>query len=232
MTIAVCDDERIFRVKILELLENYKKEHFLTFEILEFSSGEELLNYKNDIFLVFLDVEMPGRNGMEIAKLIKEKKENILIVFLTSHSEMMQKAFQVKAFRYLLKPLRHRDFLECMESAMKEMKASKVLLSVDGIQKVVNLKEIQYIEAGEKNTFIRTKSTTYESKYTMTEWVNILADGHFFRCHKTYYINLAFVDEIHKEYAVLYNKERVAVSRRSRKEFNQKLLDYIKSNSR
>ncbi|MHB8128694.1 MAG: LytR/AlgR family response regulator transcription factor [Mobilitalea sp.] len=232
MTIAICDDVSIFREKVFELLEKYRVEHNLLYKVVKFTSGEELLNYKGDIFLIFLDFEMPGMNGMEIARLLKQKSKDTLITFLTSHPEMMQNAFEVKAFRYLLKPLKPHDLVNCMEVALMELAQSKVVLNIEGIQKVISIKNIQYIESGDNNTFVRTKDYTYQSKNTMIEWETILLEGCFFRCHKTYFVNLAFVDEIYKEYIVLYNKERVSISRRSRKEFQQKLLDYIKSNAR
>jgi DNA-binding LytR/AlgR family response regulator len=66
----------------------------------------------------------------------------------------------------------------------------------------------------------------------MAEWEDSLSDGSFFRCHKTYFVNLAYVDEIQKEYATLYNQERVAVSRRNKKEFEKRIIQYIKRNAR
>ena len=98
MIIALCDDEKIFHWNVISLLEKYREERGLSFQIVEFSSGAEVLNYKEDIFLVFMDVEMPGMNGIETAKFLRQKNKETIIVFLTSHAEMMQKAFEVKAF--------------------------------------------------------------------------------------------------------------------------------------
>lgn len=232
MTIAVCDDEVLFRINVIRLLEKYREDHMLSFQIAEFSSGDELLDYNCDIFLVFLDFEMPGRNGMSTARLLKQKNQDTLIVFLTSHPEMMQKAFEVKAFRYLLKPLRPHDLVISINAALKEMEQSKVVLFDNGVQKIINLKDIQYIEAGVNYTFARTEKSVFQSKNTMSEWENIVKEEHFYRCHKTYIVNIKFVDEVLINAVVLYNKEKVSLSRRNKKEFQQKLLQYIKNMAR
>lgn len=232
MTIAICDDEPLFRSIVYQALEKYKSEHTLSFQIVEFKSGAELLNFREDIFLVFLDYEMPERNGMDTARLLKQKNKDILIAFLTSHPEKMQNAFEVKAFRYILKPLKHHDLENCMNAALAELNQSKVILSDQGIQKIVSLKEIHYIEAGDNYTYVRTDSTVYHSKYTMSEWEAIVKDEGLVRCHKAYIVNLKYVDEIYTDYIVLYSKEKVLLSRRSRKDFQQKLVNYIKNNAK
>lgn len=232
MIIAVCDDEVIFREKVIKILKIYKEEHTLSYEVVFFSSGNELLKYKEPYFLVFLDIEMPGMNGMQVARHIKQKNKDTIIVFLTSHPEMMQKAFEVRAFRYLLKPVSQKDLDECMNAVMEELEAATVMLHKGGIQKIVKIKDILYIEAGIKNTVVRTEEGIYESKSSMAEWDDMLTDGNFFRCHKTYFVNLAYVNEIQKEYASLHNLERVAVSRRKRKEFEKRILGYIKRNAK
>jgi two-component system LytT family response regulator len=232
MTIAVCDDEKIFREKVLQLLMQYKEENAISYDTAFFSSGKELLNYKESYFLVFLDIEMPGLNGLEVARRIKQKDKETIIVFLTSHPQMMQKAFEVRAFRYLLKPVNKEELYKCLNAVLGELESETVLLQRDGVNKIINLKKILYIEAGTKNTIVRTEEGIYESKNNMAEWEDRLTDGSFFRCHKTYFVNLAYVDEIQKEYATLYNKERVSVSRRNRKEFEKRILIFIKRNAR
>ncbi len=232
MTIAVCDDEKIFREKVVSMLAQYRKENACTFEIASFASGKELLNYEGTYFLVLLDIEMPGIGGMETARRIKEKNKDIIVVFLTSHAQMMQKAFEVRAFRYLLKPISMIDIDQCLNAVMAELEEETVILSREGMDKLVSIRKILYIEAGIKNTIVRTEEGTYASKNNMAEWEDRLTDGSFFRCHKTYFVNLAYVDEIQKEYATLYNRERVAVSRRQRKEFEKRILQYIKRNAR
>lgn len=229
MLIGVCDDEKIYRSLVIEQLNRYGVENGLPLEVLEFQSGEEMMEQERELDLVLLDIEMHGISGMETAHFLQEQNEDTLIIFLTGHREMMQESFEVNAFRFLLKPLQYHDLERCMKAVRKELDKGRVILNLDGMQKVVLHKAIIYIEADGKNTIVRTMDSSYLTRNTMKEWEDILNKMYFVRCHKTYFINLAYVDEINKEYIILQNKERVAISRRNRKEFQQKLYTFINS---
>ncbi|MGB4660260.1 MAG: LytTR family DNA-binding domain-containing protein [Mobilitalea sp.] len=227
MLIGICDDEKMYRSLVIEQLDRYGTENNLPLEVLEFQSGEELMEQERELNLVLLDIEMQGISGMETAYRLQERNEDLLIIFLTGHKEMMQESFEVNAFRFLLKPLQYHDLERCMNAVRKELDKGKVILNLDGMQKVVLYKSILYIEADGKNTIVRTLDSSYLTRNTMIEWEEILNKMYFVRCHKTYFINLAYVDEVNKEYIILQNKERVAISRRNRKEFQQKLYTFI-----
>lgn len=74
-------------------------------EPIQFCSGEELLQFKDDIYLAFLTVEVGGKDGYKIANLLLKKKPNILIAFLAEDTKDIQKAFELGAFRFLRKPI-------------------------------------------------------------------------------------------------------------------------------
>ncbi len=231
MRIAICDDQSVILEQTKQSIKGYCERHSFACQLVQFTSGEALLSYPQELTLVFLDYEMPKLNGMDTACLLKQKHPDIYIVFLTSHPEMMPNAFEVRAFRYLIKPLSDKELEKCINAVRKELAPNEVILYDNDIQKIVRLRKIQYIEAAKKGTAVRTEKETLESSYTMADWQKIIFHESFFRCHKSYYINLAFIDEIHKDYAKLFNGEKVAISRRSRKEFQDKLMEYIKINA-
>lgn len=231
MRIAICDDQAIILEQTRQSIKNYCTKHAFPCELVRFLSGEALLEQEQSFDLVFLDYEMPKLNGMLTARALKEKSPDTLIVFLTSHPEMMPNAFEVRAFRYLLKPLSDTELEKCIHAARKEMAPTEVILYDGDIQKVTSLKNVQYIEAAERGTTVRTRKETLTSKCTMVDWQNLLPQDSFYRCHKSFYINLAFVDEIHKDYVKLQNDEKVAISRRCRKEFQDKLFGFVRNNA-
>ena len=122
MKIAVCDDDLIFQRKIKEELDQYYQSLDVLVEI--FSSGEDLLRAAAadpyGFFCVFLDIEMPGIDGMETARRLGELNRNLPVLFLTSHRDLAVEGYELNAFRFLTKPLEHERL--CRSLAALEAK--------------------------------------------------------------------------------------------------------------
>lgn len=131
-------------------------------------SGYELLNSEITFDLIFLDIEMPEIDGMKTAELLREKRNESLIIFLTSHTECMPDAFKVKAFRFLSKPIEREGFTEVVVEAKKEfLNGRKIVITVKEEVKLVSQKDIVYLEAFGDGTYIYTKDEVIESNETL-----------------------------------------------------------------
>ena len=97
----------------------------------------------------------------------------------------------------------------------------------DKSKEIIKTKDIQYIEPRSKGTIVRSADDTYYSKDAMIKWEENLSNQPFSRCHKSYIVNLMYVNKIHKGYAELHSGERVMISRRKHKEFKQRLNKYV-----
>ena len=103
--LALCDDDAVFRLKFKEMLTRVLDNAGIFHHIYEFESGEDLLeNYPKKLDILFLDIKMASLNGLETAKLLREQGQDFLLIFITSAEEYVYDAFEVEAFRYLLKP--------------------------------------------------------------------------------------------------------------------------------
>lgn len=232
MTIGVCDDESIIRDELVRLCINYRSKNMIDYEVKSFTSGEELLSYQEPIDILFLDIQMKGINGLRTAERIREKDDGMIIIFLTGYKGFMQEGYRVRAFRYLLKPVKVSEFIKALYDAITDLKKdSKAILGRNGEAFFIKLKEIIYIELVNRYTVVRTKRTYYESSMTMTEWVNILNTGDFFRVHKAYIVNMAYIEEIDKE-VLLDNGEKVEVSLRQITKLKKACKDYRRRNAR
>ena len=177
LKVAVCDDEKIICNEIKKRLLEIRPE----FEVLLFSSGDELIKSDKNFDLIFLDIEMPQLDGMETAQILRKNHKNEYIIFLTSHSELMAEAFKVKAFRFLEKPIELNTFREAVTMAEKEILSNeKLTISMKGQLKVIYLKDIVYIEAFGDGTYIYTNEEVIESKNTLKYWNEKLGTVHFF----------------------------------------------------
>lgn len=82
-----------------------------------YNNGTDLLKNIDKEYILILDIEIPEINGMKIAKIIRQNRKDIEIIFLTSHSELMSEAFKVKAFRFLNKPIDKKKLIEALDGA-------------------------------------------------------------------------------------------------------------------
>jgi len=101
MLIAICDDEKVIRDQI----ELFIREQKGKYSVVQYDSGERLLSDNKFFDLVFLDIQMEGRNGIDIARELRRRKNCNILVFVTGAKEYVYDAFDVSAFHYLLKPL-------------------------------------------------------------------------------------------------------------------------------
>lgn len=234
LKIAICEDE----VKQQEILEQYI-DKILTeitkdYEILTFISGEELLeNYPENVDIFLLDIKMDKLNGMEIAKKIREiDKKEVEIIFTTSLVKYIQDGYEVRAYRYLLKPIKFDDLKKHLTSCIKEINEKKEnYIVVNGKNDVykINISHITYIEIQNKDMTIHTIDKDYNIKMSIDKIEKELSRYNFFRCHKSFLVNISYIENIKQYIAILENKDEVPISRYRFKETKARFLSYIGS---
>ena len=211
VNIAICEDELIHRDEIRELLESNLKLHNVSYNIYEFKNGKELLRkYPNDLDILILDIKMDDMDGIEVARNIREFDEEVEIIFMTSYPEYMQKGYEVRAYRYLLKPIKEEDIRNNIISLIELLKVERskylCISTKDNIHRIA-INSIVYIETERPNLIINTISSSYKSKITMKDIETYLNEYNFFRCHNSYLINLKFVEEIQKNNVIVKGKK-------------------------
>lgn len=231
MKIGICDDEKIVRDDILKRIQIYNAQY----KIETFSEGKTLLEADCEFDLIFLDIEMEGMNGLEVATLLRERGYKGEIIFLTSHSEFMQEAFKVKAFRYLCKPIEKEQLEEALYR-LEQQQSEESYITVVSEGNVLKLKvsEIVYIEACGDETIIFTSNLrTYYTGKTLKYWKEQLENGNFMQVHRSYIVAFAYIKAYCQTYVEIlgYGKE-IPISRRMRVEFKKRFLQYMKTHVR
>ena len=193
MRIAVCDDDRAIREEISRLVKKQMPEA----DIVAYQSGEEMISAGEDFAISFLDIEMGKVSGMDIARHIREKEASLtqrsILIFVTGYREYMEEAFDVNAFHYLIKPIDPEKFAEVFDRARKEMSAfdeqnkKQIMVKTSGIQQKIWLRDIYYIESGNKKVIIHTIGGILEVYGKMEEFESSLGNS-FYRCHRCYLV--------------------------------------------
>lgn len=228
MRIAVCDDEELFRIEFKNVLD--KALVNVDYDIDTFSGGSSLYEafLKEPFDLVFLDVEMPGIDGITLAKRLRAISENVHIVFLTSHIEYALEGYEVNALRYLVKPVDMNKLGEVLKYVQdKKNNSRQIMIREDGEDIVIDISDIIYMESMDKNVRIVTSKREYVTRYNISDYEEELKNSGFLRIHRGYLISLSKVKKIVKNDVVMDGDISLPVSRSNLKALKDAVYAYV-----
>lgn len=235
--IAICDDEAVFREHTERECKRYFGERKAETDIvLEpqfslFSSGEELLQDKEIYDILFLDIEMPGEDGISIKEYFEKERKQTRIIFLTSHDERVMEAFGKNVIYFLRKPLDKIEFEKAMNRILSDVKGQTVELEENGETIMLPVKKIKYIEAQDKYTTVIWGKEKCLVRKTMKFWEDTLPKQDFCRIHKSYLINFEyFIKE--KDEVILNKEKRIKLSRKNKEEILNRYREFLRGKLR
>ena len=207
LELVLCDDEKIYRNDLKHLLSWELELSGIEYKITEFSSGEELISTLTpaDSQILFLDIEMPGINGIETAKKLREQENHAQIIFVTSHPDFVFQGYEVRALNYILKPYEPEKLLKVLHTALQELHISEdryfvVEQRAGSIR--IPLDTIQYFYSEKRLVHLVTAAQTY----TFYDKLNVLEDrlpNTFARIHNRYLIHLKYLEQIDGNQAIV-----------------------------
>lgn len=229
MKIAICDDER----KIRELLGEKVKKIYPDAELQFLTTGEELLAMEDQPDILFLDIQMPGRDGMEIAKELRKNGEDSILIFVTAIEEYVFQAFDVGAFHFLVKPFTDEKFDEVLANAVEQLNNRNnlegelekyIMIKSGGNRMKVPLNEIVYAEVFNRkiNIHLQDRDVIYYGR--MSELEKSLGED-FFRPHRGYLIHFKYVTK-YNGCTITVKDKTVIMAKAKFPDFVQKYLKY------
>lgn len=229
--VVICEDQLEQQLLLKEYLDDILKNCTDLYEILTYKSGENLLgDYPNDVDIFLLDIQMGSITGMDVARKIREiDKKSVEIIFTTSLIEYIQEGYEVRAYRYLLKPIQYNDLKIHVVNCIKEIEQMDKYLIINDKSNTKKIKhsQITYIEIQKKDMTIHTVNGDYVIKYSMDKIEKEIDNVNFYRCHKSFLVNLEYVDSVKQYSAILENEEEVPISRHRFKDTKNRFFNLI-----
>lgn len=231
LSIAVCDDIALECAQLAKQIRHITGQAGHEILLREFYTGKELLQSTETFDILFLDIKMPGLDGMELARLLRRREETCLLVFVTAVSEYVFEAYDVEAFAYLVKPVTDEHLAKVLTRGMKKLRresSESLLVSSQRLVRKIPLKDIIYMESQGRLLTIHTIQDLIETYDQIGQMEKRLGSKNFFRCHKGYLVNLKYVDTYDKTQIYLETKDTVLLAKRRYDEFTRALMHYLK----
>lgn len=228
MDIAVVDDERMIREQICGLIENQVP----NCRIKSYSSGEEIVASEKRFDIIFLDIKMGGMGGIETARRLREKNSEAVLIFVTGIKEYVFEALDLYAFQYLLKPINEKKFAEVIERAVKEVEKHSYRreLFIRSKKLTIAQADILYIESNGKKVEIHTVNSreSIDIYGTMDELEKEL-DENFYRCHRSYIVNMSYIAGYDNDSIFLTNGDKVYLTKKKYSEFKKAYMWHLQN---
>lgn len=215
--VAIVDDSNIDAEYVQSILKAWAQDRQAGVQAERFGSAENFLFYYADDKvwdILLLDIEMGAMDGVSLARRIRQENELVQIVFITGFPDFMAEGYEVSALHYLIKPVGKEKLFAVLDKAAANLgkKEKQLAISFDRQTELVPLSKITYIEAQKQYVVIHTDGQEYRMKASLAETEKEL-DEYFFKCQRSFIVNLRHVLRINNDFVVLKNGAEVPISR-------------------
>lgn len=218
--IAIVEDQSGDAGKLKALLESYAKSTGLDFAVTWFQNASRLLDgYRHQYELIFMDIRMPGVDGMQAAHELREMDHTVALVFLTSLAQYAVESYEVEATDYILKPITAAALALKLPRILGKCSVVREDVVIRNGENSIKLKsnELRYVEIYDHHIQFDTVSGVLRSYGTLKEIERNLPDG-FFRINNQTIVNLSFVTHVEGDKTVVAGRT-FSISRGRRREF-------------
>ncbi len=235
---TICDDEKAQLTLLESYLRQWAGERKYEIEIDLCQSAEQFLfrqGYEGESDILLLDIDMPGKSGISLARELREKGENLQIIFVTGLEDYVLEGYDVEAVSYLIKPVKKERLFRCLDKAWERLGREEpaLLFQTAGGAARVRLRDICYLESDAHDTqvhclkgfgeVLRSRSGIHE----LEEQINKSSRA-FFKIHRSYLVNLSCVSRISRREVEMDTGEKLPIARGRWEALNKAYLEYYR----
>ena len=229
MRILICDDEQKFVDDLKFHIERYMQTHLINAEITTTVSPEEILKGDAVYDLAFLDIQMPGVDGITLGKELKSRNSKLILFYITAYSDYLDEAMDLQIFRYFYKPFDEKRLYASLDRAMEYLDESYVDIIVEGGKESVKIPvdDIVFVRRENRKITVFTVNKDYVCKSGFGEIISKLPNTFFYLVHKSFLVNIHHITKY--SYTEIYvGDTRISVATRKQADFHKFWFDYVK----
>jgi len=231
LTIAICDDDTFDINDELRMLEQVMPRFEVGYSIDTYTTADEMLASEKLYYIVFLDVEMEGLNGIKAAETIHKKNKDCLIFFVTNHENYMDEALNKHAFRFWTKPINKARLIYGIKSAILEVGSRVENIPIPLGRETINISshEIICVFHLSRKTHIITTSRNLETYAPYKSITDMLTQSYFYETDKNCTVNLNYVSDYTKNDILCRHDGEIfkaSLSRRKYKGFDARFKEW------
>lgn len=231
MRIAVIEDEQTHRELLISYIERWGNDRKVTVSLTAFADAESFLFQWEDAAYdaLFVDIQMAGMSGVELAKIVRQKDRSISLVFTTGIADFWEEGYEVEAVRYLLKPLSEEKLYACLDLICEKKKNDICVIIHTPEEEIrkLSIEDINYVEAmGHGSRIGLMYGEPAVCRESISELARILGTKDFQKCHRSYLCSLKNIHKIDRELIYFDDGSTIPVSRRMYHEVNQAFIAY------
>lgn len=229
MKIGICDDEEIYRKKNIELCREFCNDKKILYEIIEFGSGEELLNYKLELDVIILDIELIGIDGIDVKNRLYQEERHTPIIFMTNYQSKVMKGYGRNVYAFIVKDDCRKDLFKALDEINRELNNyCEVEVEEGGIHILITSKQIVRIRAFNQYIQIYTLNNEYIKRDSMNNMTKLLSKYGFYRVNRSNIINFKYIASISNGIK-LTNNHKIDVSKKINIRFKLAYERYIRN---
>ena len=230
LALAVVEDDDAEFDAIKASIEKFGTESEINFTVERFVSADLLLAvYKPTYDIIFMDIGLPGIDGFEASKKLRQIDENVLLIFVTSMSKFAVSGYEVGAFDFIVKPVKYGNLKLKLLRVIDRLKAStdqKIKVQTGDGLRIVPISSIKYVEVMNRSIIYHTEDGDVSVYGSLKNVESTLPEKQFVKCNNCYLVNLSHVSSV-KGFTAIVGGEELTLSRSRKKEFLQALGAYM-----
>lgn len=201
MNIAIVDDDENAAANLIDYFHQYTAQTEIKFNIKHFTDAEKFISsYRNSEYaIVFMDIDLPGINGIEAAHQLRYKDNSVVLLFITRMAQYAHKGYEVDALDYIVKPLRYADFCLKMKKAInvaRSREAHTFLFPTGNGVICFSTDKIMFVEVMGHQLRFQLVDGEIEARGTLSEIEKRLEGCGFLRCNNCYLVNTRFINSV------------------------------------